>query len=266
RIDADFLPTIDITLVAGNNFTPQTVRQDQILVNEEALQWLGLQSPQEAIGSQITEGGAPLTIIGVVQNYHQRSPKEPHLPMIFPYTAMGDYFTLKINTSQLSEAMTIIEDAWGQVFPTSTFDYFFLDETYDQQYRADSRFGQVVAIFCGLAIFIACLGLFGLSSYSALQRMKEIGIRKVLGATVGQMALLLSGDFIRLVILSGILALPLSYFVIKYWLESYAVRVSLSWWIFLLPIVLILVIALVTISFQTVKAAKTNPVVTLRSE
>lgn len=268
RIDADFISTLDMQLIAGRNFDPNTAQPSQLIINEEAVRLLGFANAEEALGAQITYHyeGKPSTIIGVIKNYYQRSPKEKHIPMILPYTSSGSYLTLRLGTQQIRETVKAIENTWQTVFPNSAFHYFFLDEKYDQQYRADTQFGQVVTIFSTLAIFIACLGLFGLSSFTILQRTKEIGIRKVLGASVGQIVRLLSQDFIRLVLISSVVALPIAYFAMREWLSGYANRISLNWWLFVIPLGVVLLIALLTVSFQTIKAAIANPVKSLRYE
>ena len=268
RIDADFIPTMNMQLIAGRNFEPEMSNPNPVIINEEAVRMLGFANAEEALGAQITyyRNDKPSTIIGVIKNYYQRSPKEKHIPMIFPYTAYGSYFTLRLGTGQIRETVEMLESTWQHVFPNSAFHYFFLDEKYDQQYRADTQFGQVVAIFSTLAIFIACLGLFGLSSFTILQRTKEIGIRKVLGASVGQIVRLLSQDFIRLVLVASIVAIPIAYFAMKEWLTGYATRISLSWWLFAIPLGVVLLIALLTVSFQTIKAAVANPAKSLRYE
>ncbi len=151
-------------------------------------------------------------------------------------------------------------------YPNSTFDYFFIDEMYNDQYLAESRFGKVVVTFSVLAVLIACLGLFGLSSYTITQRTKEIGIRKVLGASVSQIVTLLSGNFIRVVMVASLLALPLAWLAMTEWLSSYAVRIELTAWIFIVPVAIIVTTALVTVSVQTVKSAMANPVDSLKQE
>ena len=166
----------------------------------------------------------------------------------------------------MSETLASVKTTWNEVFPNTLFHYFFLDEKYDQQYRADTQFGKVVATFSGLAVFIACLGLFGLSAFTIVQRTKEIGIRKVLGASVLQIVHLLSKDFAKVVIIASILALPIAYLATEQWLSGYAVRISLNVWMFLIPVVIILGIALFTVSFQTVKTALENPSGSLRQE
>ena len=268
RADADFVSTLDMQLLAGRNFEPGSANFDQVILNEEAVRKLGFASPAEAIGQQITYyyNEKPSTVVGVIRNFHQRSPKEAHIPMILPYTASGSYFTLRLSTAQLRETVAGVEALWQARYPNSAFDYFFLDEVYDQQYRADTRFGQVVAIFSGLAIFIACLGLFGLSSFTVRQRTQEIGVRKVLGATAGQIVRLLSQRYVRLAVTSCLIALPVAYGLMQSWLSGYASRISLSGWLFAVPVAAVLLITLVTISFQTVRAALANPVDSLRYE
>jgi putative ABC transport system permease protein len=159
-----------------------------------------------------------------------------------------------------------VKKIWEEVFPGTVFHYFFIDEKYDQQYKADTQFGQVIASFSGLAVFIACLGLFGLSAFTIVQRTKEIGIRKVLGASVLQIVHLLSKDFIKVVMIATLLALPVAYYAVEQWLSGYAVRIPLTGFIFAIPVIVILLVALFTVSFQTVKTALENPVNSLKQE
>jgi putative ABC transport system permease protein len=153
-----------------------------------------------------------------------------------------------------------------ELFPGSPYDYFFLDEFFNRQYKAEQQFNTFFRFFSGLAIFIACLGLFGLSAFMATQRTKEIGIRKVLGASVSNILTLLSRDFIKLIIFASILAIPLAYWVIQKWLENYAFHFELSWWLLLAPVLILIIITLFTVSFQTIKAAFTDPAKSLRYE
>ena len=176
------------------------------------------------------------------------------------------HFSLKIKTDNIGETIESIRDSWEKVFPDSPFRYFFLDEKYNQQYKADQQFGQVIGTFSILAIIIACLGLFGLSSYTILQRTREIGIRKVLGGSVAQIVRLLIQDFIKLVMIAGIIAIPFAYFAMEGWLSNFAVRISINVWVFVVPLIATLVISVLTVSVQTIKAAHTNPVDTLRNE
>lgn len=270
QIDADFIPTMNMELVAGRNFEDGVSNYDLVVVNEEAVSRLGFVNAEDAIGSKITYHtrwpGEPATIIGVLRNFYQRSPKEAHIPMIFRYEEWPGYFSLKLKSNNPRETLVDVEQVWDKFFSNSAFHYFFLDENYNQQYKADAQFRTVTATFSGLIILIACLGLFGLSSYTILQRTKEIGIRKVMGASMMQIVKLLSYDFIKMVMLAALLAMPLGYHLMITWLENYAVRIELKVWMFVLPVVLIIIIALLTVSFQTVKTAVSNPTDSLRQE
>src|SRR6185295_4009809 len=172
----------------------------------------------------------------------------------------------KVKSGNMSQTIQLAEEKFKSYFPGNPFQYFFLDEYYNQQYQADQQFGKVFGIFATLAIFIACLGLFGLSSYTVVQRTKEIGVRKVLGASVPQVISLLFRDFAILVAVAIVLAIPASWWLMNNWLSEFANRITLSWWIFLVPIVTVIFIAWVTISIHTYKAASANPVDSLRYE
>jgi putative ABC transport system permease protein len=259
-----------MTLVAGRNFTAGVPNQDQVIINEEAASALGFSSADEAVGSKVTfrtRGGAEgSTIIGVLKNFHYRSPKEGHLPMLFHYGEPADYFTLQVKSDDIKKTVSSVASAWSKVYPNTVFDYYFLDQKYDQQYRADTQFGKVMASFSFLIIFIACLGLFGLSSYTITQRTKEIGIRKVLGASVSEIVHLLSLNFAKTVITAALISLPVAYFLMEQWLKNYYVRISLNAWIFVFAVSVILLLAIVTVSFQTIKSAVANPVDSLKQE
>lgn len=265
-IDADFIPAFGMELRAGRNFEAGMPNKNLVIINEEASKSLGFASPQEAIGSKITFNNSS-TIIGVVKDFYQRSPKESHVPMILRYySGFSGYVTLKVESNNIKETVDYAKKNWDALFPSSPFSYFFLDEKYNQQYKADAQFGIVMATFSVIAIVIACLGLFGLSSFTILQRTKEIGIRKVLGGSVTQIVQLLSRDFIKLVLVAAVLAMPLSYMAMEQWLSSYAVRIDLSISMFIIPLITIVLISILTVSTQTFKAANTNPVNSLRSE
>lgn len=269
-IDADFIPALDMKFVAGKNFEPGMPNFDQVIINEEAVAKLGFSSAEEAIGSKLTYktrwNGEPSTVIGVLKNFYQRSPKESHIPMVFKYKENAGYFSLRLKTDHIQQTVASVKETWNEMFPGMVFQYFFLDQSYDQQYQADARFGKVIATFSGLAVFIACLGLFGLSSFTIVRRTKEIGIRKVLGASVAQIVRLLSQDFLKVVMIASLLALPVAYFAMEEWLSGYAIRIGLNGWIFVLPVVVILLIALFTVSFQTIRTALSNPVNSLKQE
>jgi putative ABC transport system permease protein len=269
-VDEDFLPALDLKLLVGRNFESGVPNHDMVVVNEEAVHRLGFSSPEEALGSKITFvsrwKGEPSTIIGVLANYYQQSPKEQQIPLLLRYEDSAVYFSIRLNTDDMSKTLAEVKETWNQIFPNTLFHYFFLDEKYDQQYKADLQFGRVIATFSGLAVFIACLGLFGLSAFTIVQRTKEIGIRKVLGASVLQIVHLLSKDFAKIVLIASAIALPIAYLATDQWLSGYAARISLNVWIFLLPVLIILGIALFTVSFQTIKTALENPSGSLRQE
>lgn len=269
-IDEDFASALDMKFVAGRNFEEGVPNNDQVIINEEAVIKLGFSSPEEAIGSKITyktrRNGEPSTVIGVLKNFYQRSPKEAHIPMVFPYADDASYFSVRLQTEDMHSAVASVKKVWDEAFPGTIFHYFFINERYDQQYQADAQFGKVIATFSVLAVFIACLGLFGLSSFTIVQRTKEIGIRKVLGASVLQIVNLLSKDFTKVILIAAVLALPVAYFAMEQWLSTYATRISLNIWIFMLPVVVILLIALLTVSFQTIKTALSNPTNALKQE
>ncbi len=225
-IDADFIPAFSMELSAGRNFEAGMENQNLVIINEEASKSLGFFSPQEAVGSKITYqiwSSDHSIVIGVVKDFYQRSPKENHIPMIFRYySGLSGYVTLKVKTNNLEHTIAFAKSNWDKQFPSSPFSYFFLNEKYNQQYKADAQFGTVMATFSIIAVIIACLGLFGLSSFTILQRTKEIGIRKVLGGSVAQIVQLLSRDFIKWVLVATVLAIPLAYLLIMQWLSGYA--------------------------------------------
>lgn len=268
--DADFIPTLNMNMIAGRNFEAGVPNHDRVIVNEEAVHRLGFENVAEAIGSKVTFQtrwpGEPATIIGVLKNFYQRSPKEEHIPMLLRYSENSEYISVKLKSADIHETLESVRKTWDRVFPNSQFVYFFMQENYDQQFQSDIQFGRVMATFSGLAVLIACLGLFGLSSYIIVQRTKEIGIRKVLGASVGQIVQLLSQDFANVVLIAALIALPAAYFVMDNWLSHYAVRIQLSVWIFIIPVVVILSIAMLTVSFQTIRTALANPAKSLKQE
>jgi putative ABC transport system permease protein len=258
-----------MSVVAGRDF----VNQDygNVLINEEAAQRFGYAKPEDAIGTQITfydwRTKKHSTIVGVVKNFYQRSPKETHLPMMFMYNnAHCRFFTARLETKDIAGAIASLKDSWGKIFPGEPFNYFFADDNFDQQYHTDVQFGNVMATFSTLAIVIACLGLFGLSSYTILQRRKEIGIRKVLGASIAQVVTLLSGSYLKIILVAALLAVPISWLAVDNWLAGYTVRINMTVWMFAIPILLILVTALVTVSFQTIRSALVNPATSLKDE
>ncbi|MEO0333394.1 MAG: FtsX-like permease family protein, partial [Bacteroidota bacterium] len=267
-IDYDYVPTFELALVAGRNFSRKFGTDPQgALINEATAKILEFDEPEEAINELVNLGGDTLKILGVLANYHQMSLKNEPAPMAFRLSPnASSFFAIKLQSDQISETIGTVQETWQQMFPGNPMEYFFLDDFFNRQYQQDQRFGQIFSIFSILAIFIACLGLFGLASFSTVQRTKEIGVRKVLGASVSGIVSLLSIDFLKPVLLAGILAIPIAYFLMRYWLQSYPFRIDMVWWLFLIPLVLVLGIALLTVSYQTLRAATQNPVESLRYE
>jgi putative ABC transport system permease protein len=206
--------------------------------------------------------------LGVVRNYHQRSLREGYDPVIYLYPSFNpwSYFSVHVDALHLQQNLGAIEGAYKNVFAGYPFEYFFLNEYFDRQYQSDQRFGKVFSTFTILAIFIACLGLLGLSSFVIRMRTKEIGIRKVLGASPYSLVTLFSRDFVRLVLLASVIAGPVIWFAASRWLQDYAFHIQLGWLVFILPPLLLLTLSLVTIGIQSLRASAANPVKNLRTE
>jgi len=268
-VDFDFISQYDVKMVAGRAFTKglSTDSTQAMLINESTLGLLGYRSPQEAIGRRWEQRGKKGTIIGVCKDFHYMSLQESIHPLVLRVlpTEFG-MISIKVSTAHLPETIRTIESHWNKTIPNRPFEFTFLDELFDKQYRADDRFGNLFFNFAILAIFISCLGVLGLASYSTFQRTKEIGIRKVLGASVSNIMQLLSIDFIRLVLLAFLIASPLGWYVMHRWLDGFAYRTSITWQVFAGTGAAALVVVLLTISYQAIKAAIANPVRSLRTE
>ncbi len=271
-IDYDFLPTMGIEVIAGRNFTPTDHNPDfaklhNIIINISAAKLLGFASPQAAVGKSIMRGDKKWDIIGVAADYHQKSLRYPLEPiMFFPAYSTNSEISVKLTAKDIAGKVDLLKQKYSTFFPGNFFDYFFLDDHFNRQYRDERLFSKVFGIFAGFAIFVACLGLFGLAMFSTVQRTKEIGVRKVLGASVSNILVLISKDFVKLVLIASIIAFPIAWFSMNRWLEDFAYRIDIAWWVFGAAAVLALVIALLTVSFQALKAAMSNPVKSLRTE
>lgn len=267
-MDHDFIESYQLKVIAGRAFSGEVPNEDKsVLLNESACKQMGFAKIDEALNDQIYFWGDTFRIVGVLKNYHQESLKKAYEPLIFRYSsAPGGFYSIKFKTTDVKESMTRFEEVWKGLFPGNPLISFFLDEHYNQQYQADQQFGKVFGIFSGLAIIIACLGLFGLSSLTAIQRTKEIGVRKVLGASVPSILTLVSKDYFLLMVAAIFLSVPLAWWIMSGWLDDFAYRISLAWWIFAIPSFLVIAIALITVSIHTLKAARTNPVKSLRYE
>ena len=266
--DFDYVETMGLEMAAGRDLSVAFGTDSTgALLNETALRSIGWTS-EEALGKTVAFGnGTELTVVGIVRDYHHTAPKNPIEPMLLT-PAMPYYqgVALRLQTADVRGAVTQVEQTWQQLFPDYAFDYFFLDARYDEQYRAERRLGTLFMLFAGLAILIACLGLFALAAYATAQRTKEIGVRKVLGASVTSIALLLSKDFLKLVAVAFVVAAPVAYFAMSRWLEGFAYRADLAWWVFLLAGGLAFLVALLTVSYQAIRAATADPVKSLRYE
>jgi putative ABC transport system permease protein len=271
-ISIGYLGLYKIKILAGRDYTytdfnPNFGKLHNIILNESAIKLLGFKSPQEAIGKTIIRWKTKWDIIGVINDYHQKSLRYPVEPtMLFPAYSTNSPISVKVQPKDLPTTIASIKKKYEAFFPGNLFDYSFLDDRFNAQYANDRLFGKVFAIFSGFAIFIACLGLLGLSLFATAQRTKEIGVRKVLGASVTDIVGLLSKDFIKLVVIAFVIASPAAWFVMNNWLRDFAYRISISWWIFFGAGLLAVLIALFTISFQAIRAAMANPVKSLRTE
>ena len=266
--DHDYMKQYGIKLIAGRYFSKDFGTDDSaVIFNKKGFEQLGLNKPEDAIGKTIDFWGRQYTIVGVAENFHQQSLREAIEPLIFRLIPdVRGYLSVKTPVSHAGETIKLVKNNWDKFFPGNIFEYFFLDDHFDQQYKADQRFGQVFGLFTLLAILVACLGLFGLASFTTLQRTKEIGIRKVLGASVTRILKLLYQEFAILLAIAFVIAVPLSWLTISNWLQGYPFRINIEWFYFIIPFAAILIIALLTVSFQSIKAALANPVKSLRTE
>lgn len=266
--DDQFFRTYNIKLLAGRlcSMVKDTSRKTgDIMINEAALPFFGWKKPEDALGQEFDWGWG--TVCGVYKDFHFNSLQRGVTPMAIFYNPNWlNYISVKINTGDAGATVAALGKTWQAVVPSMSFDYFFQDEAFNRQYREEQRLGELFMLFSVLAIAIACLGLFGLVSFAAAQRTKEIGIRKVLGASISGIVQLLSKDFLKLVVISAAIAFPLAWWVMSSWLQDFAYRVRLSVWVFIIAGGGALMIALITVSFQAIKAAMANPVNSLKSE
>lgn len=272
-VDRDFIPNYGLEVIAGRNFTNDHPAADtnimvNIILNETAAKIFGFNNPADVVGQYIDGSGFHCKVIGVVKDYHQESLQNSFDPIVFyPEEERGfGNFSLKFNTTNLPALMDFVKQKWSVYYPQSPFRFFFLDEQFNAQYKSDRLFATVLWLFTAIAICIACLGLFGLSLFTIAKRNKEISIRKVLGATLFQISSLITKDYLKLVLIAGVIALPVAYILVNNWLKDYAFHINIGVWFFFLPVILIVLIALLTVLYQSLKAALRNPVKNLRSE
>jgi putative ABC transport system permease protein len=271
--DQHYLSTLGASLIAGKNFDPAKINGDstvnEFIVNEAFLSHFNLRS-DNVTGKQIVfglAGSAPGQIVGVVKDFHISSMQDVIQPIIiFNNPQYFSSVLVHVGPGKLSHVLSSIKKTWSDFVPMRPFNYSFLDEEYDALYRTEQRLGTLMSVFCGIAILVTCLGLLGLVTFMVAKRTKEIGIRKVLGASVLSIATLLSKDFLKLVMIAIVIALPVAGYFMHDWLKDFAYRIDISWWVLILTAIVALLIALVTISLQAVKAAIANPVKSLRTE
>ena len=266
--DEGFVHTLGLKLMAGRDINTQTYQTDSnaMLLNEAAVKIMRLKDP---VGALVKYNTSNYHVVGVVKDFILESPYQPIAPMIIvgPGTLGFYIMNMKFNpANSLSENLKKAEPIFKKYNPSYPFEYNFLDEQYAAKFANEKRTAELASLFAGLTIFISCLGLFGLASFTAENRTKEIGIRKVLGASVFGITQLLSRDFLKLVTISFLIASPIAWYTMNSWLQSYDYRAPITWWVFALTFLLSIVIALLTISFQSVKAAMSNPAKSLRSE
>ena len=270
--EPDYYDLMDMEFAAGGPYPDTREPLDpHIIINETLAREMGYVNLEDAIGGQPEFWGRPWTISGVIRDYHHFGLKEAIRPMVIGQRSTFDKVVVRLNPQAVSMAslpgmLDKLEETWTSVFPQSTVNLTFLDQQFEAQYREDRKFETAFAIFTGLGIFIAALGLFGLTAYTCLQRQKEIGIRKVSGASVMQILALLNKDFLRWVVLAFGLGAPIGWYIMNRWLQEFAYRTSLSWWVILAAGAAALGIALISVSFQALKAATQNPVNSLRTE
>lgn len=264
-IDARFVPTMQINLAAGENFREGSLNKDEVLINETAARLFGFKNAAEAVGQKLNMNG-PVIIKGVIKDYHQLSMKEAIIPMIHYYNDNAAFYSLKLQNSDPKEVLSKVQAVWKANCPGNTLTYRFLNDMFDQQYKNEQRFGKIVAVFSILTLFITCLGILGLTAYNINLRTKEIGIRKVLGASVASIVQLFSLDFVKLIFISMVIATPIAWYVMNLWLNDFAYRISIPWWVFAITGLTCVIVALATLSFQSVKAAVMKPIGALKAE
>jgi putative ABC transport system permease protein len=266
-IDNNFFDTYGLTLLAGNNFS-QSAKEEtgNIIINESALVYYGLDNAESTVGKFLRGGRQELSIKGIINDFNQESLKVLPGPIAFLNQPANIFYTIKANMEGIDKLIPQIEKIWTSHYPENPFNYFFLNDFYNKQYIADHRFSGLFLVSSILAIVIACLGLSGLSAYSITRRTKEIGIRKSNGSSIIQVLVLLNRDFVKWVVIAIVIASPVAWFALNNWLKNYAYKTTLSWWIFAVSGLIVLVIALLTVSLQSWRAARRNPVEALRYE
>jgi putative ABC transport system permease protein len=274
-VDYEYFDFYGIELLAGRKFSKEfSTDRNAAILNEEAVKIFGYESPEKSLNEKILLGGLGEQIVetvGVIKNYHHKSLKDSVQPIIFTLTegdpnGRNNYFSVKLDIRNISATLSLVRDKWDEVFSGKPLDYFFINESFNNQYRSDQQFGNVFGLFAALSVFISCLGLFGLAAFMVEQRTKEIGIRRILGASASGIVFLLSKEFTKWVLVANIIAWPVAYYAMDRWLQNFAYRTGMGIAIFILSGLLAFIIAVITVSYQSIKIAITNPVDSLRYE
>ena len=268
-VDFDFINQFGLKMVAGRQFSTEfpTDTGKAMILNEASVKMLGYATPQDAIGRDFSQWGREGKIIGVLKDFHAKSLQTEIKPMVFRIEPYGwGTISIKVDGRNLPKTLAAIESKWKTIIPNRPYAFNFLDESFNKLYRSEEQFGKLFFNFAVLAIFISCLGLLGLASYSTIQRTREIGVRKVLGASVTSIVNLLSVDFIKQVLIAFVIAVPVAWWGMHSWLKDFAYRTQITWWVFAAAGLTAVMIAFFTISFQAIRAALENPVKSLRTE
>lgn len=270
-VDPEYIPTLGMRMVQGRNFSKRfPTDASAVILNETAVKALGWQKNpigRELIGHTDDNGvNIMYRVVGVVSDFHFESLRQKIGPLAMFLGRNSGNILVKTRTDKLPEFLASLKQQWESFAPTAPFSYSFLDDRFAKVYVSEQKIEQILTLFSSLTIFIACLGLFGLATYTAEQRTKEIGVRKVLGASVGSLVALLSKDFLKLILIALVIASPIAWWGMNQWLKEFAYKVTIDWWIFALAGLLAIGIALLTVSYQSIKAALINPVKSLRSE
>jgi putative ABC transport system permease protein len=266
-VDPDFMDLYKIDLLTGNFWNPQVNSDmESIILNEEAVKVFQLGTNEEALHEKLITPGGTFPILGVVKNHHWRSLKEPYEPMIFRIEKIASAnISIQLN-GNVNETIEFIKQKFEKTFPEDPFSFYFISDSYNAQYKSEQQFSKLLGMFSVLAVLIGCLGLWGLASFTTIHRLKEISIRKVLGASISSILYLLTSQFLRPLVIGSVLALPLIGFGVNEWLRHFPYRINITPDIFLLPLIMLVVIALLTISVQTIRAATANPINSLKNE
>jgi putative ABC transport system permease protein len=271
--DADFIPTMGMEIIAGRNFSREygTDPDNAVIINETAAKKYGWDDPiGKKIGFFTDDDMAktePRTVIGLVKDFHVKSLHDQVLPLVLSdNTTYYEEIAVRIKSGDIPGTLDFLRNKWQEYDPGRPFDYYFLDSNFDAQYQGDERLNKIISYFTILAVFVACLGLYGMASFMAEQRFKEIGIRKTLGASVASIVILMNKEVTKLIIIANFIAIPVAYYVLNHWLESFAYRTGISVFTFVLSAVIVLGIGYATIAYQSIKAALINPVDAIRAE